>query len=134
MIEFLDGVKEINGHKIMVMDDLKQERPELFNESGAMDYKVFEAEIRPNYFIYLRKDKNTLTIKLQDGPIKENGHNGCQIDDALELIRTLLFNANKRLPCRENACAITRLDESIGWLERRKKDRKKRGVEGTSKV
>lgn len=35
-----------------------------------------------------------------------------------------------KFPCRENAIVITKLEESLMWLEKRTNDRKKRGVEG----
>lgn len=33
-------------------------------------------------------------------------------------------------PCKENACCITHLQEALMWLEKRTRDREKRGVEG----
>jgi hypothetical protein len=39
----------------------------------------------------------------------------------------------EKVPCRENAIAITKLQEALMWLEERKKDRVKRGVEGYDK-
>lgn len=35
-----------------------------------------------------------------------------------------------KFPCRENALVITKLEESLMWLEKRTADRKKRNVEG----
>ena len=77
-----------------------------------------------------------ISIQLQDGPIKENGVNGCQIDDVIEWCRNILTNFNtmqgRKFSCRENAMAITKLDEALMWLQRRTEDRTKHGVEGTS--
>ena len=36
--------------------------------------------------------------------------------------------------CRENAIAITKLEEALLWLRKRTEARVERGVEGTSKV
>jgi hypothetical protein len=36
--------------------------------------------------------------------------------------------------CKENACALTHLEEALMWLQKRTLDRIKRGVEGTLKV
>ena len=36
--------------------------------------------------------------------------------------------------CRENACALTKIQEAIMWLNKRTRDREARGVEGTSIV
>jgi hypothetical protein len=35
-----------------------------------------------------------------------------------------------KFPCRENAMAITKLDESLMWLNKRTADRLKRNIEG----
>ena len=72
----------------------------------------------------------TITFKIQDGPIKENGKNGCQVDDIIEVALEFIKTANSSYPCRENAVAITKLEEALMWLEKRKKNRVKRGVEG----
>lgn len=47
------------------------------------------------------------------------------------LIDRLNFLQNKH-PCRENAIVITKLEESLMWLNKRTADRAKRGVEGTN--
>lgn len=36
-LETLKGTKEIGGFKVIVMDELRKQYPEKFNESGAMD-------------------------------------------------------------------------------------------------
>lgn len=131
-LETLKNVKEIGGFQVVVMDDLRNQFPEKFNESGAMDYKWFEKDIRPNNFIYIRQDVNSLSFTIQNGPIKENGVNGCQVDTVIETVKMIIEGLNSRYPCRENSVAITKLDEALMWLEKRTKDRNNRGVEGTS--
>ena len=37
-----------------------------------------------------------------------------------------------KAPCRENAIVITKLEESLMWLNKRTADRQARGVEGTA--
>ena len=133
-LETLKGVKEINGEKIIVMDELREAHPERFTETGAMDHKWFEETIRPNSFIYVRNDKNSLSFTLQNGPIKEVGKNGCQVTDIIAVAKHILEQLNAKYPCRENAVTITKLDEALMWQEKRTKDREKRGVEGFSKV
>ena len=75
-----------------------------------------------------------IEIKLQSGPIKEVGVDGCQIDDVIFLCKEILSSTlfNKNVPSRQTALAITKLDEAIMWLEHRTKERKTRGVEGTN--
>ena len=129
-LETLKGVEEINGFKVVVMDDLREKYPEKFSESGAMDYKWFEKEIRPNNFIYLGHDVNSITFTLQNQPIKERGVNGCQVDELIETAKLILNGLNAKFPCRQNSIAITKLDEALHWLTDRRNDREKRGVEG----
>ena len=132
-LETLKGVKEINGHKIIIMDELREKYPEKFNKSGSMDYKWFEKEIRPHHHIYVRHDVNSLSFTIQNGAIKENGHNGCQVDEVIATAKLIIEGLNKKFPCRENSMVVTKLDEALMWLQKRKDDRKKRGVEGESK-
>ena len=131
-LETLKGIKEIGGYPVIVMDELREKYPDKFNESGAMDYKWFEAEIRPTNFIYVRHDVNSISFTIQSGPVKEVGVNGCQVDTLIAAARLIISGLNEKFPCRENSIAITKLDEAIMWLEKRKQDREQRGVEGTN--
>lgn len=133
-LETLKGVEKIGRFHVVVMDDLKLMYPDKFNESGAMDYKWFEQDIRPNNYIYVRHDVNSLSFTLQNGPIKEVGTNGCQVNEVIEAAKIIIEGLNAKFPCRENSMAITKLDEALMWLEKRTKDREKRGVEGLSKA
>lgn len=85
-------------------------------------------------FIEVNDLANAITFKIQNGPVKENGVNGCQVDTIIDAGKTMLEGLNKMFPCRENAMAITKLDEALMWLEKRTKDREQRKVEGTSKL
>lgn len=131
-LETLKGVTEIGGVKVVVMDELRDKFPEKFNESGAMDYKWFEKDIRPHNFIYVRNDVNSIAFTIQNGPIKERGVNGCQLDALIETAKLMVEGLNAQFPCRENSMVVTKLDEALLWLGKRKADREKRGVEGTS--
>jgi len=132
-LETLKGVTTINGKQIVIMDELRDKHPERFTETGAMDHKWFEETIRPNAFIYVRHDKNSLSFTLQNGPIKEAGLNGCQVVDVIAVAKHIIEQLNAKFPCRENAMTITKLDEALMWQEKRTKDREARQVEGTSK-
>ena len=97
----------------------------------ALDDKKFGA----NHFYLVASvaDSSPLTeIKFQTGPIKENGVNGCHNEDLIAIIIDRLndFQATD-FKCRENALAITKLEETLHWLSHRTLDREKRGVEGT---
>jgi len=72
-------------------------------------------------------------VKFQEGPIKEAGINGCHQEDLLAIVihRLKGFQSGK-FACRENALALTKIEEALHWLNHRTAERNKRGVEGTS--
>ena len=70
-------------------------------------------------------------IKFQNGTVKENGRNGLQVEEALGQVLARIKEYNLEVPCRENSIVITKLEESIMWLNKRTADREARGVEGT---
>lgn len=72
-------------------------------------------------------------VLFQKGPIKEAGVNGITQEALMAICidRLRSFQAGP-FACRENAVALTKLEESLMWLQRRTVARIKRGVEGTS--
>ena len=72
-------------------------------------------------------------VRFQKGPIKEAGKNGIFIEDLLQICRHRLqcFPAGG-FACRENALALTKIEEALHWLDHRTRDRQARGVEGKS--
>ncbi|MBC1523743.1 hypothetical protein HB884_05925 [Listeria booriae] len=79
----------------------------------------------------MTKSVTFVQVKWQDGVISENGINGAQVNDVMEVALSRLQELNKQFPCRENSIAITKLEEAIMWQDKRTADRLKRGVEGT---
>ena len=77
--------------------------------------------------------KTEITFKIQNGPIKEVGVNGCQIEELGKVWLEILQHFNKDFPCRENSITITKIQEALMWQEKRTQDRVKRGVEGYNK-
>ena len=75
------------------------------------------------------------TIKFQEGPINENGVNGTSNEALLAIVRHRLqgFQSGP-YACRENALALTKIEEALHWLHHRTRERVVRGVEGTSVV
>jgi hypothetical protein len=72
------------------------------------------------------------SIHFQEGPIIENGVNGVTNEDLLAMVLTRLEHfQNSDFRCRENALAITKIEEALLWLKKRTLDREIRGVEGT---
>lgn len=60
------------------MDELKEKYPEKFSESGAMNYEWFEKDIRPNFDVFARRDKMSVTHQFTN--VKE-------FDDYLEKLK-----------------------------------------------
>lgn len=74
-------------------------------------------------------------IHFQQGPIKECGVNGVMNEDLLLMVITRLKAfQNTEFACRENAIAITKLEEAVLWLRSRTTERESRFVEGTHAV
>lgn len=74
-------------------------------------------------------------IKFQHGPIKENGVNGIQNVDLLNIvIDNLQHFQNGKFACRENAIALAHIETALLWLNKRTADRIKRNVEGTNNL
>ena len=120
-LETLNGIEKIGGFKIV-----RVKPPE-------MSWDDFD-KIRDEFPINITERMNTISFRLQNGPIRENGVNGCQVDTMIETAKIIIENLNKQFPCRENSLAITKLEEALHWLDARKKNREKRGVEGLNKA
>lgn len=74
-------------------------------------------------------------IGFQRGPIKENGVNGIHHEDLIAIVIDRLEHFQKgNYASRDNAMAITKLEEAMLWLRKRTVGRENRGVEGTSKI
>ena len=79
-------------------------------------------------------ETSAVAFTIQSGPVKEFGVNGCQIDDVIQWAKEKIEEFQQVYPCRENAVVVTKLDEALLWLLKRKMDREKRQVEGLNKV
>ncbi len=93
------------------------------------------------YTIYVPNDQSNeelnasvvCNIGFQDGPIQEVGVNGISNEALLAVVEDRLqgFQSGD-FRCRENALALTKLQEAMMWLHKRTRDRTARGVEGTN--
>lgn len=74
-------------------------------------------------------------ILFQNGPIPEAGVNGITQEVLLAIVADRLrsFQAGP-FACRENALALTKIEEAQHWLQQRTIARMRRGVEGTHQV
>lgn len=77
----------------------------------------------------------TCQLSFQNGPIKEVGTNGITHEALLAvLIDRMRGFQSSPFACRENAIALTKLEEAAHWLNARTRARVARGVEGTHTV
>ena len=102
-------------------------------EIGGFEVKRVAWKQPADNFIEINTMGNSIAFNIQDGAIKENGVNGCQVDTIIETAKIIIEGLNKNFPCRENALVITKLEEALMWSNKRKQDRILRGVEGFSK-
>lgn len=77
--------------------------------------------------------ENLSEVIFQKGPIKDHGVNGVHNEDLIGMVICRLEHFQKsEFSCRENAMAITKLEEALLWLRKRTIGRENRGVEGTN--
>jgi len=73
-------------------------------------------------------------IEKRESPVAGEGletvNDGTTNEEVLEVLIDRVKYLNGKFPCRENAIVITKLEESLMWLNKRTADRKTRGVEG----
>lgn len=86
--------------------------------------------------IHTDPDAIVATIQLQCGPRKEeNSLHGVIDTDLLEIVRDRLKGFQQgEFATRENACALTHIEEALMWMNRRVEDRIERGVLGKNKA
>lgn len=81
-----------------------------------------------------------IDIQWQNGALKEpdgtqKEPNGAFVETVLSCcVRRLEYFQDSKFKCRENAIAITKIEEAIHWLEARTARRTQAGTEGTHKV
>jgi hypothetical protein len=113
----LKGISEINGLKILDVTDFPDDK-----------------DVPEDVFCVVNHDEDYIGFKLQNGPIKEAGLNGCQVTDIIQVAKFIIEKLNEKFPCRENDNTITYLDYAIYHQEARTKNRVVRGVEGHSEL
>lgn len=89
-------------------------------------------------YIVMRSGKHDVVqeIGFQKGPRNdETSVSGVLDTDLLEIVRDRLqgFQSDVDLSCRENAIALTHIEDALLWLNKRVEDRASRGVLGTNK-
>ena len=97
-----------------------------------MTHQIFDELRTGGYDKYVTVDHDNMTIsfKIQKGPVKENGVNGCQIDTMIVVCRHILMALNVRMSSPFNRGAIYWLGMALKELKKRTAHRKEMGVEG----
>lgn len=80
-----------------------------------------------------------IDVVWQNGPLNVDGikrePNGAFVETVIAIaVDRLYYYQESKFKCRENALAITKLEEALHWLNHRTADREKRGVEGTHRA
>lgn len=107
-----------------------------FTEVHAGDEKTHGGASH-EYYISRTEDSDVVPvgefghIRFQKGPVTDQGVNGCFMEDLLAIVVDRLegFQSGD-FACRENALALTKIQEALHWLNHRTSDRIDRGVEG----
>lgn len=96
---------------------------------SGFDLSKNPSAVDPEYGQYAGTETE---IFFQNGPINEAGVNGLTQEVLLAIVADRLrsFQAGK-YACRENAIALTKIEEAQHWLQSRTRARMVRGVEGT---
>lgn len=116
-------MREITSHRVNPAND--RLRIQVMDEPGA-------GGANHHYEVSGFDNHGRVLIGFQDGPINEQGVNGLtqEVLIAICVDRLQSFQAGP-YACRENALALTKLEEAQHWLHHRTKARMDRGVEGT---
>ena len=122
--------RELTSHKV---NGLNEELTILVVDEPGQGNAYHEYEIR--YCRNAHHDivyEETCCISFQNGPIQESSVNGISNEALLAIVEDRLqgFQSGD-YACRENALALTKLQEAMMWLHKRTRDRMARGVEGT---
>jgi hypothetical protein len=132
--------REVTSHKTSGLNDAL--RIQVMDEPGHGNachvYKIsppeldsFDATTDPKRASRLMRA--CCDIRFQNGPIQEVGVNGISNEALLAIVEDRLFGfQSSQFACRENAIALTRIQEAMMWLQKRTRDRTARGVEGTN--
>ena len=146
-------MEETKTHDDVINEEIEQEHAanqysprkitaNYYTEVFALDEKgaggaSHKYEIRqvPSPHATISEEEIYAKIKFQTGGVNETGINGCHNEDLISIVIDRLQGFQSgNFSCRENAIAITKLEEALLWLNKRTNDRNKRGVQGKSVI
>jgi hypothetical protein len=129
MRELTDHIVNPANDKISVQ---VTDEPGAGGANHRYEIRGFSTETNP---AYLEGSDAEAVILFQNGPIPEAGVNGVTQEVLLAIVADRLRSFQKGpYSCKENACALTHIEEAMHWLQQRTLARMRRGVEGTHTV
>lgn len=96
----------------------------IIKDGHAYQLRNFESDSTQEIKFIQKAPRNPATTEL------ETLQEGTTNEEVLAMLINRMYFLQEKFPCRENALVITKLEESLMWLEKRTEDRKRRGVEG----
>ena len=124
--------RELTSHKVNGLNEALQ--IEVTDEPGQGN-ACHEYEIRNLSIATKEGDEFPMicSVSFQNGPIKEFGVNGISGEALLSIVEDRLLGFQSgQYACRDNAIALTHVQDAMMWLQRRTRERMQRGVEGTN--
>ena len=119
-------MRELTSHKVNGLNEAL--RIEVLDEPGQGN-ACHQYHVTP-----VSGNAKGVLIEFQNGPLQETGHpNGLSGEVLLAIVEDRLIGFQSgQYACRENAVALTKIQEAMMWLQKRTRDRMARGVEGTT--
>lgn len=131
-------MREITSHRVNGLNEaLRVQALDQPGEGGACHrYHITTTEVPPPPETDLDKCQSMIQavtdMHFQNGPMAEKGVNGISNEALLAIVLDRLECFQKGpFTCRENALALTKIQEAMHWLHHRTRERVARGVEGT---
>jgi hypothetical protein len=127
-------MRHLHGHKVNPANDrleiVVSDEPGAGGANHRYEITGFNAATNASHRAPEGQDKKV--ILFQNGPIPEKGVNGLTHEALIAILidRLESFQAGP-FACRENALALTKLQEAQHWLHHRTRARMARQVEGT---
>ena len=131
-LETLKGIEQIDGFNVVDLDAAKTDS-QFFDKDGNFDWENFDM-YRKDFPVSICHSENMISFKLQKGPIKEHGLNGCQVDTIIATALRIITKLNEKFPCVQNVQAMHFLADALSALDDRRRDRELRDVEGTNQI
>jgi hypothetical protein len=134
-------VRELTSHKVNGLNEAL--KIQVFDEPGqggaCHRYHITTVETPPPPETDVQKcmsmSRAVHEIRFQNGPLQETGVNGISNEALLAIVEDRLLGFQSgQYACRENAIALTKIQEAMMWLQKRTRDRIARGVEGTNQL